>query len=70
MTVLSAIGISTQAETPWRVVGGVFVAGGVMLAGMMLFIRYVATPLTDTLARRPDLLSLFVIPLADSFAAM
>jgi hypothetical protein len=50
MIVLSAIGIGTQSERR----GGrraVFAAGGVMLVGVMLFIRFVATPLTETLAR-------------------
>ena len=70
MIVLSAIGIGAQAEASWRSVGSVFVAGGVMLAGVMLFIRYLATPLTETLARRPELLLLSAVALAGSLAAM
>lgn len=54
MIVLSAIGIGMQSESSWRDVRAVFASGGIMLAGVMLFIRFVATPLTEILARRPD----------------
>jgi Kef-type K+ transport system membrane component KefB len=70
MIVLSAIGVGTQSETSWRDVGTVFAAGGIMLAGVLLFIRYIATPLTETLARRPELLLLFAVAQASAFAAI
>lgn len=70
MIVLSAIGIGTQAEASLGTVAGVFLASGVMLAVVLAFIRYVATPLTETLARRPELLLLFGVALAASFAAV
>ena len=70
MVVLSAIGVGTQAETSWRDVGHVFAAGVVMLAAVMLFIRFIATPLTETLARRPELLLLFAVAQAAAFAAL
>lgn len=70
MVVLSAIGVGTQAETSWRDVGNVFAAGAVLLAAVMLFIRFIATPLTETLARRPELLLLFAVAQAAAFAAV
>jgi Kef-type K+ transport system membrane component KefB len=70
MIVLSAIGIGTQSEASLGAIAGVFLAGGVMLAVVLIFIRYVATPLTETLARRPELLLLFAVALAASFAAV
>jgi Kef-type K+ transport system membrane component KefB len=70
MIVLSAIGIGTQSDASWRDVANVFVAGGVMLVAIMLFIRFVATPLTQTLARRPELLLLFAVAQAAAFAAL
>ncbi|MBY0226246.1 MAG: cation:proton antiporter [Hyphomicrobium sp.] len=70
MIALSAIGLGTQSDALWRDVGGVFIAGGVMLIAVMLFIRFVATPLTETLARRPELLLLFAVAQAAAFAAL
>jgi Kef-type K+ transport system membrane component KefB len=70
MIVLSAIGIGAQSEASLGAVAGVFLAGGVMLAVVLIFIRYVATPLTETLALRPELLLLFAVALAASFAAV
>lgn len=70
MIVLSAIGIGTQSDASWRDVSNVFVAGGVMLFAVMLFIRFVATPLTEILARRPELLLLFAVAQAAAFAAL
>ncbi len=70
MIVLSAIGIGTQSEATWRDIGSVFAAGGVMLAVVMLFIRFVASPLTEILARRPELLLLFAVAQAAAFAAI
>jgi Kef-type K+ transport system membrane component KefB len=70
MIVLSAIGIGAQAEASPRAVLGVFAAGGLMLAAVLGFIRFVANPLTETLARRPELLLLFAVAQAGAFAAV
>ncbi len=70
MIVLSAIGIGAQSGASVGAVAGVFLAGGAMLAAVLIFIRYVATPLTEALARRPELLLLFAVALAASLAAV
>jgi Kef-type K+ transport system membrane component KefB len=70
MIVLSAVGIGTQSESSWRDIGIVFASGGVMLAGVIVFIRFVATPLTGILARQPELLLLFAVAQAAAFAAI
>lgn len=70
MIVLSAIGIGTQSEGSWQDVGSVFVSGAVVLLGVLLFIRYIATPLTETLARQPELLLLFAVAQAAALAAI
>jgi Kef-type K+ transport system membrane component KefB len=70
MIVLSAIGIGTQSEGTWQDVGSVFLSGAVVLAGVLLFIRYIATPLTEMLARQPELLLLFAVAQAAALAAI
>ncbi|MGF1649188.1 MAG: cation:proton antiporter [Hyphomicrobiaceae bacterium] len=69
MIVLSAIGVGVQAEASWQDVVGVFGAGALMVAAVVLFVRYAATPLTQALARTPELLLLFSVALAGAFAA-
>ena len=69
MVVLSAFGVGARG-------GGIgdlaFVlgAGGGLLAGVLLFVRYVATPLSRRLARAPELLLSFAVALAALFAAV
>jgi Kef-type K+ transport system membrane component KefB len=70
MIVLSAIGIGAQAEASWQDVSSVFLAGGLMLIAVMLFVRFVAAPLTERLARQPELLLLFAVAQAAAFAAI
>jgi len=70
MIVLSAIGIGTGKE---HGSGSILVvlSSGVALVGLaILFVRYVANPLTERLARAPELLVIFAIAQAAIFAAI
>lgn len=67
---LSAIGVGTQAEASALDVIRVFAFGGVMLACVLLFVRFLATPLAARLARAPELLLVFAIAQAAGFAAI
>ena len=67
---LSAIGVGTQAEASALDVIRVFAFGGVMLACVPLFVRFLATPLAARLARAPELLLVFAIAQAAGFAAI
>ncbi len=70
MIALSAIGVGTQAgASPFDVLG-VLASGAAMLALVLLFIRYLADPLTTRLARAPELLLGFAIALAALLAAL
>ncbi|MDM7932233.1 cation:proton antiporter [Tabrizicola sp.] len=75
MIVLSAIGIGAADVGNGGGHGGgsvlsVLVSGLAMVAGVVLFVRYVANPLTERLARAPELLVIFAIALAAMFAAL
>lgn len=74
MIVLSAIGIGTTAGGAASHGGNsvhvVLASGVAMVALVMLFVRYVANPLTERLARAPELLVIFAIALAAMFAAI
>ena len=70
MIVLSAVGIGTRADAGLADVLTVLGAGALMLGLVLVFVRYVADPLTERLARAPELLIGFSIALAASFAAM
>ena len=70
MIILSAVGIGT-GDTHGT--GNIFVvlASGLALVTLVaLFVRYAATPLTDRLARAPELLVIFAIAQAAMFAAI
>ena len=71
MIVLSAIGIGAAGDADHG--GGsvpmVLASGLAMVAVVILFVRYVASPLTDRLARAPELLVIFAIAMAAMFAA-
>ncbi len=71
MIVLSAIGIGAAGDDGHG--GGsvpmVLGAGVAMVAVVVLFVRYVANPLTERLARAPELLVIFAIAMAAMFAA-
>ncbi|MFN4201785.1 MAG: cation:proton antiporter [Tabrizicola sp.] len=72
MIVLSAIGIGTPGH------GGqedgsvltVLASGLALVGAVVLFVRHVADPLTERLARVPELLVIFAIALAAMFAAI
>ncbi|NEX45686.1 cation:proton antiporter [Pseudotabrizicola algicola] len=71
MILLSAIGIgAADAGHGGASVTGVLAAGVGMVAAVVLFVRYVATPLTTRLARAPELLVIFALALAAMFAAL
>ena len=71
MIVLSAIGIgSADAGHGGGSVLTVLVSGVAMVAAVVLFVRYAANPLTERLARAPELLVIFAIALAAMFAAV
>ncbi len=71
MIVLSAVGIGANADD-----GGsgsilvVLLSGVAMVGSVILFVRYAADPLTERLARAPELLVIFAIALAAIFAAI
>lgn len=73
MIVLSAIGIGAAADGNSGHGGGsmsvVLASGVAMVACVILFVRYVANPLTERLARAPELLVIFAIAMAAMFAA-
>jgi Kef-type K+ transport system membrane component KefB len=72
MIVLSAIGIGAAGGEGGH--GGsipvVLASGVAMVATVVLFVRFVADPLTERLARAPELLVIFAIALAAIFAAI
>lgn len=71
MIALSAIGIGARAEGGG---GGsiafVLLSGLAMVALVIVFVRFIATPLTERLARAPELLVVFAIAQAAMFAAL
>ncbi|ADZ70986.1 cation:proton antiporter [Polymorphum gilvum] len=73
MIVLSAIGIGA-ADGHGDHGGGsavtVLASGAAMVVLVVLFVRYVADPLTERLARAPELLVIFAIAQAAMFAAI
>jgi Kef-type K+ transport system membrane component KefB len=72
MIALSAVGIGTAGHD--RAEGGsiivVLASGLALVAAVLLFVRYAATPLTERLARAPELLVIFAIALAAMLAAI
>ncbi|WP_323811270.1 cation:proton antiporter [Yoonia sp. 67-2] len=67
MIVLSAIGIG--AEGHGGSVPVVLASGLGMVAVVVVFVRYIANPLTERLAHAPELLVIFAIAMAAMFAA-
>jgi Kef-type K+ transport system membrane component KefB len=71
MITLSAIGIGGTGEGGGH--GGsvfwVLVSGLALVAAVVVFVRYLADPLTERLAHAPELLMIFAIALAAVFAA-
>jgi len=72
MIVLSAIGIGAGADGGGGATDVLLaLASGVALVALVvLFVRYVANPLTERLARAPELLVIFAIAQAAMFAAI
>ncbi|SEO64290.1 Predicted Kef-type K+ transport protein, K+/H+ antiporter domain [Salinihabitans flavidus] len=73
MIVLSAIGIGAGEGDGGESSGSVLLvlaSGVAMVALVILFVRYVANPLTERLARAPELLVIFAIAQAAMFAAI
>ncbi|TDQ83103.1 transporter (CPA2 family) [Dongia mobilis] len=70
MIVLSAIGIGSGSAEGSNSVVLVAGAGLALVLAVMLFIRFVANPLTERLARVPELLVVFALAQAAMFAAI
>jgi hypothetical protein len=71
MIVLSAIGIgAADAGHGGGSVLTVLASGLALVAAVVLFVRYAANPLTERLARAPELLVIFAIALAAMLAAI
>lgn len=70
MIVLSAVGIGAREGATPKDVLTVFGSGILLLGFVLVFIRYAAEPLTERLARAPELLIGFAIALAAFFAAL
>lgn len=70
MIILSALAVGAAGDAAFIDVVIVFVYGLAMLAGVALFIRYVANPLVERLARAPELLVSFAIGWAACLAAI
>lgn len=71
MIVLSAIGIgAADGGHGGGSVVTVLASGLALVAAVVLFVRYAANPLTEGLARAPELLVIFAIALAAMFAAV
>jgi Kef-type K+ transport system membrane component KefB len=73
MIVLSAIGVGAPGQEGGHGGGSilsVIASGAALVAAVILFVRYLANPLTERLARAPELLVIFAIALAAMFAAI
>ena len=70
MVVLSSLGIGTAGEGGALAIAQMALAGLGVVAGVVLFARYLATPLVDRLGRSPELLVSFAIGLAAFLAAL
>jgi len=69
MIALSAVGVGTRANAAAGDIALIFGSGFAMLVFVGLFIRFVAEPLVERLARAPELLVCFAIGWAALFAA-
>jgi Kef-type K+ transport system membrane component KefB len=70
MIVLSAIGIGAAGDGSAARILGVFASGAALVGVVILFVKYVANPLTERLAKAPELLVVFAIAQAALFAAI
>lgn len=69
MIVLSAIGVGAEGGAALSDIAQIFGSGVLMLVVVGFFIRYIAEPLVERLARAPELLVCFAIGWAALFAA-
>ncbi|WP_047309389.1 cation:proton antiporter [Rhodopseudomonas palustris] len=71
MIVLSAIGIGSAGRAGGgNAILSVLASGGTMVVLVIVFVRFIANPLTEKLARAPELLMIFAIAQAATFAAV
>jgi Kef-type K+ transport system membrane component KefB len=71
MIALSAIGIGSASEHgAGQTISTIMVSAMAMVAMVVLFVRYLADPLTRRLAQAPELMMIFAIALAAIFAAV
>lgn len=71
MIVLAAIGARGEADADGaEEVIGVVISGAMLVGLVAILVRYVAKPLTERLARTPELLVTFALALAVTFAAI
>lgn len=70
MIVLSAVGIGAGNAHGGGSVPGVLASGVALVGAVVLFVRHLANPLTEWLARVPELLVIFAIALAAVVAAL
>ncbi len=70
MIALSAMGIGSGGGHGSTNFLTVFLSGIAFVGAVILFIKYIANPLTERLARAPELLVIFAISLAAMFAAI
>jgi Kef-type K+ transport system membrane component KefB len=71
MIALSAIGIgSADGHAGGQSISAVLLSGGAMVALVILFVRFLANPLTERLAHTPELMMIFAIAQAAMFAAV
>ena len=70
MIVLSAIGIGAGSEGGPGAIAAVLAGGLGLLAFVLVFVRYIADPLTERMATSPELLVCYAIALAVCFAAI
>jgi len=70
MVVLSAIGIGTAEAAGANAILHSLLAGAALLALVVLFVRFLADPLTERLAGTPELLVTFALGQAAMFAAV
>jgi Kef-type K+ transport system membrane component KefB len=71
MVTLSAIGVGAAGENGGLAdMAKVLAGGAAMVAGVIAFIRYAATPLLSIIARSPELLVIFAVGWAASLATL
>ncbi|WP_158972685.1 cation:proton antiporter [Paraglaciecola sp. L3A3] len=70
MIVLATIGIGAEHGTKNSSIWQVVISGVALLGFVIVFVRYIANPLTEKLAKAPELLVIYAIAQAALFAAI